>query len=45
MKQRDAVAALMTQAQIEAAQKRSLLFQPKKVVPPDIETARQILGE
>ncbi|MDY0881389.1 tetratricopeptide repeat protein [Dongia soli] len=45
MKQRDTVGALMTQAQIEAAQKRSLLFQPKKVVPPDIETAREMLGE
>lgn len=45
MKQRDTVAALMTPAQIEAAQKRSLGFQPKKVVPPDLETARAMLGE
>lgn len=44
IKQRDAVAALMTQAQVEAAQKRSLAFQPRKVVPPDLEQARQILG-
>ena len=45
MKQRDTVAALMTPGQIEAAQKRSLSFQPKKVVPPDLETARAMLGE
>jgi len=45
IKQRDAVAAQMTQAQIEAAQKRSLAFQPRKVVPPDLEQARQMLGE
>ncbi|HVI90581.1 MAG TPA: tetratricopeptide repeat protein [Dongiaceae bacterium] len=45
MKQRDAVAAQMTQAQIEAAQKRSLAFQPRKVIPPDLEQARQMLGE
>lgn len=44
-KQRDTVAAMMTPAQIEAAQKRSLSFQPKKVIPPDIETARAMLGE
>ncbi|MET1028944.1 MAG: tetratricopeptide repeat protein [Dongiaceae bacterium] len=45
MKQRDAVAALMTSGQIEAAQKRSMEFQPRKVVPPDLETARDMLGE
>ncbi|HVJ32300.1 MAG TPA: tetratricopeptide repeat protein [Terriglobia bacterium] len=45
MKQRDALATQMTTAQVEAAQKRSLAFQPRKVVPPDIERARQILGE
>jgi TPR repeat protein len=44
-KQRDSVGLLMTQAQIEAAQKRSLGFQPRKVIPPDIEQARKILGE
>lgn len=45
MKQRDAVAAQMSQAQIEAAQKRSLAFQPRKVIPPDLEQARQMLGQ
>jgi hypothetical protein len=45
VKQRDKVSALMTPAQIEAAQKRSLQFQPKKVIPPDLETARAMLGE
>ncbi|WP_374377304.1 tetratricopeptide repeat protein [Dongia sp.] len=35
-KAREAVAAQMTPAQIEAAQKRSLQFQPKLVVPPDV---------
>lgn len=37
MKLREAVAAKMTQAQVEAAQKRSMLFEPKLVVPPDPE--------
>jgi hypothetical protein len=37
MKLREAVAAKMTQAQVEAAQKRSLEFKPKLVVPPDLE--------
>jgi len=45
MKQRDALANQMTPAQIEAAQKRSLAFQAHKVIPPDLEQARQILGE
>ncbi len=45
MKQRDDIGLLMTQAQIEAAQKRSLTFQPRKVIPPDLEQARKILGE
>jgi TPR repeat protein len=44
-KQRDDIGLQMTQAQIEAAQKRSLGFQPRKVIPPDIEQARKILGE
>ncbi|HVO01559.1 MAG TPA: tetratricopeptide repeat protein [Candidatus Cybelea sp.] len=35
IKERDKVSALMTQAQIEAAQKRSLAYQPKPVIPPD----------
>lgn len=35
-KAREAIAAQMTPAQIEAAQKRSLQFEPKPVVPPDI---------
>jgi hypothetical protein len=37
IQEREKVAALMTQAQIEAAQKRSLDFKPKPVVPPDPE--------
>jgi hypothetical protein len=37
IKEREKVAALMTQAQIEAAQKRSLAFKPVPVVPPDPE--------
>jgi hypothetical protein len=45
MKQRDTIAQAMTQAQIEAAQKRSVAFQPHKVIPPDIEQARKLLGE
>jgi TPR repeat protein len=45
MKQRDALADQMTPAQIEAAQKRSLSFKPRKVIPPDIEQAREMLGE
>jgi hypothetical protein len=45
MKARDAVAAQMTQAQIDAAQKRSLAFQPRKVIPPDLEQAREMLGQ
>jgi hypothetical protein len=45
MKARDAVAGQMTTAQVEAAQKRSLAFQAHKVIPPDLEQARQILGE
>jgi hypothetical protein len=35
IKGREAVAGLMTSAQIEAAQKRSLAFRAKQVVPPD----------
>jgi hypothetical protein len=35
IKGREAVAALMTSAQVEAAQKRSLAFHPKPVIPPD----------
>ena len=45
MKKRDAIALQMTTAQVEAAQKRSLAFQPRKVVPPDLEQARKMLGE
>lgn len=45
MKQRDALADSMTQAQIEAAQKRSVAFLPHKVIPPDVEQARKLLGE
>jgi TPR repeat protein len=45
MKQRDALANLMTPYQIDAAQKRSISFKPHKVVPPDIEQAREILGQ
>lgn len=36
VERREKVAAAMTPAQIEAAQKRSLQFAPKRVVPPDI---------
>jgi hypothetical protein len=36
VERREKVAAAMTPAQIEAAQKRSLQFSPKPVVPPDI---------
>jgi hypothetical protein len=36
VERREKVAAAMTPAQIEAAQKRSLQFSPKLVVPPDI---------
>jgi hypothetical protein len=36
VERRDAVAALLTPAQLEAAQKRSLQFVPKLTVPPDI---------
>jgi TPR repeat protein len=36
IKQREAVAAFLTPAQIEAAQKRSLAFAPKLTVPPEI---------
>jgi TPR repeat protein len=45
MKQRDALADQMTPAQIDAAQKRSLAFQPRKVIPPDLDQAREMLGE
>jgi hypothetical protein len=37
MELREAVAAQMTPAQVEAAQKRANLFKPKPVVPPDPE--------
>lgn len=37
MERRESVAALMTPAQIEAAQKRANLFKPQPVVPPDPE--------
>jgi hypothetical protein len=37
MERREAVAAQMTPAQVEAAQKRANLFKPKPVVPPDPE--------
>lgn len=37
MDRREAVAASLTPAQIEAAQKRANNFQPKQVVPPDPE--------
>lgn len=33
---RDTMAALLTPAQLEAAQKRSLQFRPRQTVPPDI---------
>lgn len=36
IKRREQVAALLTPAQLEAAQKRSLQFSPKLVTPPDI---------
>lgn len=45
MKQRDALADQMTPAQIDAAQKRSLAFQPRKVIPPDLDQAREMLGQ
>ncbi|MES1151268.1 MAG: hypothetical protein ABUL54_05185, partial [Dongia sp.] len=35
IKGREAVAGRMTTAQVEAAQKRSLAFKPKLLVPPD----------
>lgn len=37
IKRRETVAAKLTPAQIEAAQKRANLFQPKPVIPPDPE--------
>jgi uncharacterized protein len=37
IKERETIAALMTPGQIEAAQKRSLAFHEKPVVPPDPE--------
>jgi Sel1 repeat len=37
MERREAVAAQMTPAQVEAAQKRANLFTPKPVIPPDPE--------
>ncbi len=37
MERREAIAAQMTPAQVEAAQKRANLFKPKPVVPPDPE--------
>ena len=37
MERREAVAAQMTPAQVEAAQKRANLFKPQPVVPPDPE--------
>lgn len=37
MERREAVAAQMTPAQVEAAQKRANLFKPEPVVPPDPE--------
>lgn len=37
IQEREKVAALMTDGQIEAAQKRSLAFVPKPVIPPDPE--------
>lgn len=36
IEQREAMAALLTPAQLEAAQKRSLQWQPKLTVPPDV---------
>lgn len=36
MKQRAAMAALLTPAQLEAAQKKSLQWKPKLTVPPDV---------
>jgi hypothetical protein len=35
IQEREKVAALMTSGQIEAAQKRSLAYKPKPVIPPD----------
>jgi hypothetical protein len=37
MKRRETIAALLTPAQIEAAQKRANTFEPKQIVPPDPE--------
>lgn len=37
MKRREEVAAALTPAQVEAAQKRANMFKPKQVVPPDPE--------
>jgi len=37
IKRRETVAAQLTPAQIEAAQKRANIFQPKQIVPPDPE--------
>lgn len=37
IKRREAVAALLTPAQIDAAQKRANGFQPRQVIPPDPE--------
>jgi hypothetical protein len=37
MDRREGVAAQLTPAQIEAAQKRANNFKPKQVVPPDPE--------
>jgi TPR repeat protein len=37
IKRRETIAALLTPAQIEAAQKRANTFQPKQIVPPDPE--------
>ncbi|MEZ5831304.1 MAG: tetratricopeptide repeat protein [Dongiaceae bacterium] len=37
MKRRESVAAALTPAQVEAAQKRANMFEPKPVVPPDPE--------
>ena len=36
VERREKVAGLLTPAQLEAAQKRSLQFEPKLIVPPDI---------
>ncbi len=45
MKLRDAVAAKMTEYQVEAAQKRSMMFEPKLVVPPDIQDLPEDWGQ